>query len=296
VLWEGQFGDFANGAQVIIDQFIAAARAKWAQEPSLVLLLPHGYEGQGPEHSSARLERYLQLAAEDNIRVANCSTAAQYFHLLRRQAARLDSDPRPLVLMTPKSLLRHPLAASSPAELTEGTFKPVIDDPLAEDHRDRVTRLIFCSGRVVVDLESSDLRTKTPEVAIARVEQLAPFQHTAIGNVIAQYPNLQEIVWVQEEPQNMGAWTFIGWRIQELVGNRIPVRYIGRPERSSPAVGSLDRHNHEQAEIVAAAFADVPSRPASMAKNGTNGHHNGVGKTETSRSEKQPVVATTSGE
>jgi len=296
VLWEGQFGDFANGAQVIIDQFIAAARAKWAQEPSLVLLLPHGYEGQGPEHSSARLERYLQLAAEDNIRVANCSTAAQYFHLLRRQAARLDSDPRPLVLMTPKSLLRHPLAASSPSELTEGTFKPVIDDPLAEDHRDRVTRLIFCSGRVVVDLESSDLRTKTPEVAIARVEQLAPFQHTAIGNVIAQYPNLQEIVWVQEEPRNMGAWSFMGWRIQELVGNRVPVRYIGRPERSSPAVGSLDRHNHEQAEIVAAAFADVPSRAAGMAKNGTNGHRNGAGKTETSRSEKQPVAATTSGE
>jgi len=274
VLWEGQFGDFANGAQVIIDQFIAAARAKWSEEPALVLLLPHGYEGQGPEHSSARLERYLQLAAEDNIRVANCSTAAQYFHLLRRQAARLDSDPRPLILMTPKSLLRHPLAASSPDEFTSGTFRPVIDDPKATARRDKVTRLIFCSGRVTVDLETADEREHATDVAIARVEQLAPFQNTSLSNVVAQYPNLREVVWLQEEPRNMGAWAFMGGRLEELVGRRIPVRYIGRPERASPAVGSLDRHNQEQMAIVQAAFADVPEVVASAAK--TNGH-NGAG-------------------
>ena len=296
VLWEGQFGDFSNGAQVIIDQFLVSARAKWAQDPSLVLLLPHGYEGQGPEHSSARLERYLQLAAEDNIRVANCSTAAQYFHLLRRQAARLDSDPRPLILMTPKSLLRHPLASSSPEEFTSGTFWPVIDDPKAADHREKVTRLVLCSGRVTVDLESSPQRDETA-VAIARVEQLAPFQRTAIGNVVAEYPNLQEIVWLQEEPKNMGAWSFIGSRIQELVGNDIPVRYVGRPERSSPAVGSLDRHNQEQAAIVAAAFADAPEvKPGVRAAEpvpGTNGHGNGSGtRSSTSkRATKQPAAA-----
>ncbi|MGC4191464.1 MAG: 2-oxoglutarate dehydrogenase E1 component [Thermomicrobiales bacterium] len=286
VLWEGQFGDFANGAQVIIDQFIAAARAKWAQEPSLVLLLPHGYEGQGPEHSSARLERYLQLAAEDNLRVANCSTAAQYFHLLRRQAARLDSDPRPLILMTPKSLLRNPLAASRPEELTSGTFYPVLDDPLAEQRRDQVTRLILCSGRITVDLESSPLRAESDRVAIARVEQLAPFQNTALSNVIQQYPNLQEIVWLQEEPRNMGAWTFMGRKLERLVGRQIPVHYFGRPERASPAVGSLDRHNREQAAIVAAAFADVPELPARKASaNGSgNGHaKNGVTKASVSR-------------
>ncbi|MGB3329008.1 MAG: 2-oxoglutarate dehydrogenase E1 component [Thermomicrobiales bacterium] len=300
VLWEGQFGDFANGAQVIIDQFIAAARAKWAQEPSLVLLLPHGYEGQGPEHSSARLERYLQLAAEDNLRVANCSTAAQYFHLLRRQAARLDSDPRPLILMTPKSLLRNPLAASKPEALTSGTFYPVLDDPLAETRRDKVTRLILCSGRVTVDLETSPLRAESERVAIARVEQLAPFQNTAIGNVIAQYPNLQEIVWLQEEPRNMGAWTFMGRKLERVVDRRIPVHYLGRPERASPAVGSLDRHNREQAAIVTAAFADVPELPAKAetasedhgaASNGTTTTTNGMRKTTATRSTRTPAKA-----
>ncbi|MGI8483509.1 MAG: 2-oxoglutarate dehydrogenase E1 component, partial [Thermomicrobiales bacterium] len=292
VLWEGQFGDFSNGAQVIIDQFLVSARAKWAQEPSLVLLLPHGYEGQGPEHSSARLERYLQLAAEDNIRVANCSTAAQYFHLLRRQAARLDSDPRPLILMTPKSLLRHSLAASSPEEFTSGTFRPVIDDPKAADHREKVTLLVLCSGRVTVDLESSPQREETA-VAIARVEQLAPFQRTAIRRVVAEYPNLQEIVWLQEEPKNMGAWSFVGPRIQKLVGNEIPVRYVGRPERSSPAVGSLDRHNMEQAAIVAEAFADAPTiKPVDPSK-GRNGQSNGSAKHAPARLAKQPTAAST---
>jgi 2-oxoglutarate dehydrogenase E1 component len=268
VLWEAQFGDFVNGAQIIIDQFLSAARAKWGQEPALVLLLPHGYEGQGPEHSSARLERFLQLAADDNMRVANLTSAGQYFHLLRRQAARLDRDPRPLVLMTPKSLLRNPMAASTPAQLTEGTFRPVIDDAKAEGRKDAVTRLVLCSGKVAVDLESSDLRDAAEHVAVVRIEQLAPFQSTIIGEVIDGYPNLRELVWVQEEPKNMGAWTFMVQRLRELIDDRYPVRYIGRPERSPPAGGSLEQHNVEQAAIVAAAPAQEPG-PGET--NGVNG-------------------------
>ena len=273
VLWEAQFGDFANGAQVIIDQFLAAARAKWGQEPSLVLLLPHGYEGQGPEHSSARLERFLQLSARDNLRVANCTTSAQYFHLLRRQAARLSSDPRPLVLMTPKSLLRHPMAASTVGELTSGVFLPVIDDPQARDRRDKVTRLVLCSGRVAIDLDTSPEREGAEHVAVVRVEQLAPFQSTMIKQVIANYPNLREMVWLQEEPRNMGSWLFVRPRLRELVDQTFPIRYLGRPERSSPAEGSAHQHNLEQARIVAAAFSDVPepSKPAAS----RNGRHSG---------------------
>ncbi len=272
VLWEAQFGDFANGAQVLIDQFIASARAKWRQLPALGLLLPHGYEGQGPEHSSARLERFLQLAAGDNIRVANCTSAAQYFHLLRRQAARLESDPRPLVLMTPKSLLRHPRAASAPAEFTSGTFRPVIDDATTADRDKAVTRLVLCSGKVAIDLEESTDREGAAAVAIARVEQLAPFQHTAISTVIDRYPNLAEIVWVQEEPRNMGAWSFMEPRLRKLIENRLPVRYAGRPERASPAEGSADRHAEEQARIVAAAFSDPPAKDAGASKHSANGH------------------------
>jgi 2-oxoglutarate dehydrogenase E1 component len=290
VLWEGQFGDFANGAQIIIDQFMSAARSKWQQHPSLVLLLPHGYEGQGPEHSSARLERFLQLAAQDNIRVANCTTAAQYFHLLRRQAARLESDPRPLVLMTPKSLLRHPLAASTPEELTDGTFKPVIDDPRAADRREQITRLVLCSGKVVVDLESAKQREEATDVAVVRVEQLAPFQNTAIGQVITGYPNLREIVWLQEEPRNMGAWAYVGGRLRDLVEDRLPVRYIGRQERASPAEGSLDQHNATQAAIVGAAFADtLPVDDARRGREAANGTADGK-----AASRKRTAVSTTS--
>ncbi len=266
VLWEAQFGDFANGAQVLIDQFIAAARAKWRQEPALVLLLPHGYEGQGPEHSSARLERFLQLAAGDNLRVANCTTAAQYFHLLRRQAALLTIDPRSLVLMTPKSLLRHPLAASTVDELATGTFQPVLDDPRRADAPAAVTRLVLCSGKVAVDIDGGEDRAEATRVAVARVEQLAPFQNSALRAVIGRYPNLAEIVWVQEEPRNMGAWSFMEPRLRELVeqlGRELPVRYVGRPERASPAEGSAERHAAEQARIVAAALSDAPDAATS---------------------------------
>ncbi len=265
VIWEAQFGDFANGAQVMIDQFISAARSKWQVNPSLVMLLPHGYEGQGPEHSSARLERYLQLAAQDNIRVANCTSSAQYFHLLRRQAARLDSDPRPLIIMTPKSLLRNPAAASPLSSFVAGTFQPVLDDSQAIDRRERVTRLIFCTGKVALDLDASGDRAAADRVAIARIEQLAPFQRTAISKVIGEYVNLQEIVWLQEEPRNMGAWTFVDSRLRELAGD-MPVRYIGRPERASPAEGAADLHSQEQARIVSEAFSDVPD-PAARSSN-----------------------------
>jgi 2-oxoglutarate dehydrogenase E1 component len=271
VIWEAQFGDFSNGAQIIIDQFIAAARSKWMQMPSLVLLLPHGYEGQGPEHSSGRLERYLQLSAQDNIRVANCTTAAQYFHLLRRQALRLDDDPRPLILMTPKSLLRNPLASSDLAEFASGTFLPVLDDPFVAEAPDKVTRVILCSGKVAVDLQASTLREGASNVAIVRVEQLAPFQNTAIRSTLARYANLQEIVWLQEEPRNMGAFSFIQPRLRELTGSEFPIRYIGRPDRASPAEGSLYIHNDEQARIVEAAFADVPAI-ARRRSNGTTGN------------------------
>ncbi|HEV2128704.1 MAG TPA: 2-oxoglutarate dehydrogenase E1 component [Thermomicrobiales bacterium] len=267
VLWEAQFGDFVNSAQVVIDQFLSSARSKWGQEPTLVLLLPHGYEGQGPEHSSARLERFLQLAAGDNMRVANVTSAAQYFHLLRRQAARLDRDPRPLVLMTPKSLLRNPMASSSPEQFTEGTFLPVIDDAKAQDRKDRVTRLVLCTGKVAIDLEASDQRDETEHVAIVRVEQLAPFQSSILRDVIDSYPNLEEIVWLQEEPKNMGAWSFMVQRLRDLIEDAYPVRYIGRTERAAPAEGSLEQHNEEQAAIVAGAFE--PQRAAGGAA--TNG-------------------------
>ncbi len=265
VIWEAQFGDFANGAQVIIDQFIAASYQKWGQCSGLVLLLPHGYEGQGPEHSSARLERFLQLAAEDNIRVANCTTSAQYFHLLRRQAAPLDTDPRPLIVMSPKSLLRHPMAASRLEQLASGTFQTVIPDETIAGRADEITRLLLCSGKVYVDLVGSELRENAPNVALARVEELYPFPADVLAAIIDSMSALEEIVWVQEEPANMGAWRFAESRLRDLVDDRLPVRYAGRPDRASPAEGYADKHNAEQARIVATAWSDA-ERPKRRAK------------------------------
>lgn len=271
VLWEGQFGDFANGAQTIIDQFIASARSKWGSRPGIVLLLPHGYEGQGPEHSNARPERFLQLAAEDNMRIANVSSSGQYFHLLRLQAKSLATDPRPLIVFTPKSLLRNPLAASKVSVLTDGEFKPVIDDPLAADRKDKVTRLVLCTGKVSIDLEQSDERD-SESVAVVRVEMLAPFQKASLREVVNSYPNLKEIVWVQEEPRNMGAWTYMGYRLRDLVEDRIPVRYIGRPDQASPAEGFAEKHKENQARIVAATFSDVlPADSVDKDDSDTNG-------------------------
>jgi 2-oxoglutarate dehydrogenase E1 component len=260
VLWEAQYGDFINNAQVIIDQYLASAKAKWAQEPALVLLLPHGYEGQGPEHSSARLERFLQLAAEDNLRIANCTTAAQYFHILRRQARLLDRDRRPLVLLTPKSLLRHPLAASPIEAFTAGRFQPVLDDPWARERPQDVRRLILCSGKVYVDLvEAGKLAERADSaaraLAVARLEELYPFPAAELSRIIAAYPRLEEVVWLQEEPRNMGAWTYVELHLRELLGDRLPLRYVGRPWRASPAEGSRDWHTKEQARLIAAALA-----------------------------------------
>ena len=259
VVWEAQFGDFANGAQVIIDQFAAAAYQKWGQRSSLVFLLPHGYEGQGPEHSSARLERFLQLAAEDNLRVVNCTTAAQYFHLLRRQAALLRTDPRPLVVMSPKSLLRHPLAASRLEELATGSFQPILPDPAVEGREEEITRMLLCSGKVFVDLMNSDQREGARNVALTRVEELYPFPLERLRAQVERFPALQEIVWVQEEPRNMGAWTFVRSHLEKLAGDSINLRYTGRPNRASPAEGYATQHTAEQTRIVTTAWEDAPA-------------------------------------
>ncbi|HEY0997374.1 MAG TPA: 2-oxoglutarate dehydrogenase E1 component [Gemmatimonadaceae bacterium] len=258
VLWEAQFGDFANVAQPIIDQFIAADRAKWGQDSSIVLLLPHGYEGQGPEHSSARLERFLQLCAESNMVVAYPSTPAQYFHILRRQARSRDGARRPLVLMQPKSLLRLPQAASRLEELAGGHFQPVIDDAAARERRDEVKRLVFCTGKVYYDLATAG--EQPAHVALVRVEELYPWPHEQVAAIVDQYPNVEEVVWAQEEPKNMGAWTFVGPRLRASTGNMLTVRYVGRPERASPAEGYKQSHDVEQARIVQDVLAPITSR------------------------------------
>jgi 2-oxoglutarate dehydrogenase E1 component len=255
VLWEGQFGDFANSGQVIIDQFIASGRAKWRQMSSLVMLLPHGYEGQGPEHSSARLERYLQLSAEDNWRVANCTTAAQYYHLLRLQAFYLKRYPKPLILMTPKSLLRHPLSASCLKDLTEGTFQPVLDDAQARAHARDIKRIILCTGKVAIDLLAHERRATAHDIAIVRVELLYPFPAEAIKLVLESYPNAQEVVWVQEEPRNMGAWGYIAPRLTRLLNAQASLDVISRPEHSSPASGFWDMYIAEQEHILQEAMS-----------------------------------------
>ena len=254
VLWEAQYGDFINGAQIILDEYLTSARAKWGMSPSVVLLLPHGYEGQGPNHSSARLERFLNAAADTNIRIVNCTTAAQYFHVLRRQALLLGTDPLPLIVMTPKSLLRHPLTASSPRELASGRFQLVIDDPTAAAQAAKVRRLVLCSGKVAVDLVTSERRQDHVNVAIARVEQIYPFPADDIREVVARYPKLGEVCWVQEEPENMGAWEFVRPLLESLVEGRCPLRYIGRVRNSSPSEGSAAWHAANQRAIIEQVF------------------------------------------
>jgi 2-oxoglutarate dehydrogenase E1 component len=257
VLWEAQFGDFVNVAQVLIDQFIAAGQAKWGQTAGLVLLLPHALEGQGPEHSSARPERFLELAAQDNLQIVNCTTAAQYFHLLRRQAATLRLRPRPLVVFTPKSLLRHPLAASRVIDLARGGFAPVLDDADARGRADQITRVILCTGHVYVDLVGSPLHQKANDVAIVRLEQLYPFPQGELADVIASYPKLAEVIWAQEEPLNMGAWSFVAPRLTEQLPANVGLTYVGRTARASPAVGSHHAYTAEQASLVHAAFDEI---------------------------------------
>lgn len=253
VIWEAQFGDFANSAEVIIDQFIIAGLAKWGQTTRLTLLLPHGYEGQGPEHSSARIERYLALATEGNIRVANCSTPAQYFHLMRRQAK--SEEIRPLILMTPKSLLRLPQAASSLSDLAAGRFKEVIDDPTQVGTRDEVSKLVFCSGKVFYDVVTSPSRTEAKHVSVARIEMLYPFPEHRVAEVISRYPNVSEIVWLQEEPGNMGARKWVVPKLEEGAPRGIRVGYVSRPERSSPAEGYPAAHRAEQIRLTTEALS-----------------------------------------
>jgi multifunctional 2-oxoglutarate metabolism enzyme len=252
VLWEAQFGDFGNAAQVIIDSFIVSAEAKWGQNTRLTLLLPHGYEGAGPEHSSARIERFIQLAAEGNIRLANPTTAAQYFHLLRRQGK--IAKARPLVVFTPKGLLRLPRATSTLAELTSGSFQFVIDDPTAAERTNEAERLTLCTGKIYYDIDAAPKREAAESVAVARVELLYPFAKEQLVELIATYPNLKEIVWVQEEPRNMGAWSVMQRRMPELLPEGVELGYVGRPPRASPGEGYAVAHTKEQERIVLTAL------------------------------------------
>ena len=261
VIWEAQFGDFANGAQIVIDQFIASSESKWQRMSGLVLLLPHGYEGQGPEHSSARLERFLQLSAEQNMQVCNLSTPAQYFHALRRQMHR--NFRKPLVIMSPKSLLRHKAAVSSLRDLTDGTFQTVIDDVavggapeagVVIDPRG-VTRLLLCSGKVYYDLLAARRERALDTAAQVRVEQLYPFPEQEIAAIFATYPNARQIVWVQEEPWNMGGWHVMYRRLKRILPDDRTLAYVGRPEAASPATGSYKVHQAEERDLVLNAFA-----------------------------------------
>jgi 2-oxoglutarate dehydrogenase complex dehydrogenase (E1) component-like enzyme len=252
VLWEAQFGDFGNGGQTIIDQYIAASEDKWKQTSRLGMLLPHGYEGQGPEHSSARLERYLQLCAENNLQVCYPTTPAQYFHLLRRQVR--PGMERPLVVMTPKSLLRLPAASSSIDDLVNGGFQPLIDDAAITD-REAVTKIVLCSGKVYYDLADARGKSENRSVAVVRLEQFYPFPLRSIREVLAKYPNAKQLVWAQEEPQNMGGWTFIQDRLKNLLPACERPQYVGRSASASPATGSYSIHQKEQAELVSEALA-----------------------------------------
>ncbi len=258
VIWEAQFGDFANGAQIMIDQFITCAEQKWGQPSGLVMLLPHGYEGQGPEHSSARIERFLVLTAENNIQVANCTTPAQYFHLLRRQ---MYGGPdrrgvrKPLIIFTPKSLLRHPRCVSSVEALTSGGFQEVLDDADGPPP-DRVARLLFCSGKIYYELAAAREEKKAHNIALIRLEQLYPFPSGGIAEILNRYAGADDLVWVQEEPRNMGAWRFVWEQMQPLLAERQRrLRYVGRPASAAPATGSYRRHLQEQAQLIEAAFA-----------------------------------------
>jgi multifunctional 2-oxoglutarate metabolism enzyme len=252
VLWEAQFGDFANAGQVIIDSFIVSGESKWGQQTRLTLLLPHGYEGSGPEHSSARIERFLALGAEGNIRIAYPTTAAQYFHLLRRQA--LIKKPRPLIVFTPKGLLRLDRATAGLEELADGELQFILDDPAAAERKEKVERLILCTGKVYYDMDANERRAAAENVAIARVEILYPFAKEQLERLIASYPNLKEIAWVQEEPRNMGAWKVMSRRMPSVLPEGVALTYIGRQGRASPGEGYSGAHAREQERIVLTAL------------------------------------------
>ena len=255
VLWEGQFGDFANGAQVVIDQFISSGEAKWGRYSGLVLLLPHGYEGQGPEHSSARLERYLQLCALDNMQVCVPTTPAQMFHMLRRQMVR--DCRKPLVVMTPKSLLRHKMAVSSLDELANGSFQRVIPDTTSKSGN-KLRRIVLCSGKVYYDLVEEAAKRGVNDVAIIRVEQLYPFPRVEVTAQIDKYPATTEVVWCQEEPMNQGAWYQIQHHLLACIGDQHSLHYAGRVRSPAPAAGHLNTHIAEQAALVEQALVAAP--------------------------------------
>jgi 2-oxoglutarate dehydrogenase E1 component len=250
VIWEAQYGDFTNGAQVFVDEFVASARAKWGDQPSLVMLLPHGNEGQGPDHSSARPERFLQMAADLNLRLVAPTSAAQFFHLMRGQARLLASNPTPLVVLAPKGLLRHPRAASTPRELSEGGWQRVNADPRRGQNREAVKRLVLCSGRVYVDLISSDDYEGAEDVAVVRLEEIYPFPRRDLEPVLNGYPQLEEVWWVQEEPRNMGAWPHIQERLEELIDGRWALVGLARLESPSPAEGSTAWYREVQDSLV----------------------------------------------
>ncbi len=249
-IWEAQFGDFANGAQVIIDQYIASGEQKWGQKSGLVMLLPHGYEGQGPEHSSGRLERFLSLAGHDNMQVVNPTTPAQFFHLLRRQVHR--SFHKPLIVFTPKGLLRHPACVSSLADLTQGAFQDVLDDQVQE--ATNIKRLVLCSGRLYYDLLAERAKTKRSDIALVRIEQLYPLNTLRLKEVLARYSNVKEYLWVQEEPQNMGAWSFISPHVIPMLSKNLSLLYVGRKCSATPATGSHQLHEQEHVNILKQVF------------------------------------------
>ncbi len=256
VIWEAQFGDFVNGAQIVIDQYISSAEYKWGRMSGLVMLLPHGYEGQGPEHSSARLERFLAMCAENNLQVCNFTTPAQYFHALRRQMRR--DFRRPLIVMSPKSLLRHPLAVSSIKDFTDGGFQRVLGDDQIRDPK-QVDRLLLCSGKVYYTLFERRKDRSIDNVAIARIEQLYPFPLDEVKALIASYPNLRSVVWVQEEPRNMGAWRNLLHQFERCRPSHVTLDYAGRDSRAVTASGSLEVHRREEEELVDSAFQnDTP--------------------------------------
>jgi 2-oxoglutarate dehydrogenase E1 component len=252
-LWEAQFGDFANGAQVIIDQFISTGESKWKRMSGLVMLLPHGYEGQGPEHSSARLERFLQLCGRYNMQIANLTEPAQLFHALRRQVKR--TFRKPLVIMSPKSLLRHPQAVSRVASLTRGGFREIIDDPAIQDKK-QVRRVLLCSGKLYYELAAERDRRQAFDRAVVRIEQLYPWPERMLVELLETYPPHVDITWVQEEPRNMGAWIYLRDRwLDGRLGDR-RIAFVGRPTSATPAVGSAKAHEKEQKLLIETALSE----------------------------------------
>jgi 2-oxoglutarate dehydrogenase E1 component len=250
ILWEAQFGDFVNGGQIIIDQFISSAEDKWGQKCRLVLLLPHGFEGQGPEHSSSRIERFLILCAEENMRITIPSNSTQYFHLLRNQALR--EKIKPLIVLTPKSLLRAEDAKSSKQELLKGYFQVIIDDP---QPLKKVNKILLCSGKIAFDLMNYRTKEKIEDVVIIRLEQLYPFPFDQLSKIFNKYKDANDVRWVQEEPRNMGAWNFVLARLREVLQKKHKLKYVGRLPSGSPATGSFQVHLQEQTLLIKQAFS-----------------------------------------